>query len=158
MDDPTAVETFHQSKMDWTEFEKNTEIVLLHKDLLRLRRERLDLLNRVDGSVFGTSAFLLRYFGATPDRDHLLLVNLGTELFIESIPDPLFAPPAACRWETMWSSEAVAYGGSGVRNTDFQRRWTLPGQSALFLATAAAPPSEPPESGRLAEWQRTLSA
>lgn len=156
--DPTAVEPFHQSKLDWTEFEENREIVLLHKDLLRLRRERLNLVRRVDGSVLGASAFLLRYFGPTPEEDHLLLVNLGTDFLVDSIPDPLFAPPAGCRWEAIWSSEAAAYDGSGVREVDFAKRWTLSGQSALFLAAAAALPSEPPGRDGLAEWQRALSA
>ncbi|MDQ3549047.1 MAG: DUF3459 domain-containing protein, partial [Chloroflexota bacterium] len=61
-DDPT---TFTRSKLDHAERERNTEIVALHRDLLRLRRDdpvfRLQAMRGIDGAVIGDEALVLRY-------------------------------------------------------------------------------------------------
>ena len=71
---------------------------------------------RIDGGVDGAGArpgaFVLRFFGGD-DGDRLLLVNLGATIDLHALPEPLLAPPADCRWDVLWSSEAPRYGGSG---------------------------------------------
>ena len=70
--------------------------LVLHTDLLKLRREEpvfrcVQRRGDLDGAVFGTDAFVLRYFGDgdhTGGNDRLLLVNLGSDLSVVPGPNP----------------------------------------------------------------------
>lgn len=133
--DPCDRQTFERSKLDHTERDRNPEAYALHEDLLRLRRvdpvfsaQRSD---RVHGSVLGTEAFLLRYFGDEGD-DRLILTNLGRDLDLRPITEPLLAPPSETEWHALWSSEDPKYGGSGTFALD-TRNWHLPGHATLVL-------------------------
>jgi maltooligosyltrehalose trehalohydrolase len=140
-DDP---ETFEMCKLDWAEAERHREHVLLHKDLLRLRREDATLVAArrprdgggrgcgVDGAVLGPDAFCLRFTGPGDD-DRLLLVNLGADLELAVMPEPLLAPVAGTDWEVLWSSEHPSYGGIGAQHPRPDRVWVLPGHGALLL-------------------------
>jgi maltooligosyltrehalose trehalohydrolase len=137
--DPSDPLTFERSKLDLSERGRHTEAYALHCDLLRLRRE--DPVFRaqgpVDGAVLGPEAFVLRFFGEGGD-DRLLLVNLGGDLVVPAIPEPLLAPPAEdLTWGLCWSSEAVRYGGSGTPRVDPDEGWHLPGHATLVLAPVA---------------------
>jgi maltooligosyltrehalose trehalohydrolase len=155
---PSAEATFMASKLDWSEHETNAETVDLHRDLLALRREMLAATNgRVDGSVLDTRAFLLRYFADRPEDERLLIVNLGTDLVVSSLPDPLLAPPDGLQWEVVWSSEDFRYGGSGVRPFDMQKRWAINADCAIFCAPVARPRATMPDSERLQAWQKAIS-
>ena len=121
---PDAGETFEQCKLDHRERETHAEVVALHRDLLRLRREMTGI---VRGAIIGAEAFLLRY-------DHqLLLVNLGDELRLEIVDEPLLAPPSGRRWELAWSSESSDYRGSGVHAVEVNGTWQLPAHAAIVL-------------------------
>jgi maltooligosyltrehalose trehalohydrolase len=48
------------------------------------------------GAVLEQGAFLLRFGRGREVR--LLLVNLGRDLHKASLPEPLLAPPAGCKW------------------------------------------------------------
>ena len=63
-------------------------------------------------------------------------MNLGNDLPVRSLADPLLAPPVDSQWLVIWSSEDLAYGGGGRRAIDFQKRWTLGADTALLLAPA----------------------
>src|SRR5207244_11036452 len=106
----------------------------LHRDLLPLRREdaafRAQKHRGVDGAVLGPEAFVVRWFAGEGDR--LLLLNLGPDLDLSVLPEPLLAPPAQKRWACAWSSEAPEYGGNGVAQWQ-EGAWLLPGHSALVL-------------------------
>ena len=110
----------------------------LHRDLLKLRREdatfRLQKHRGVDGTVLGPEALVLRYFGEEPSGDRLLLFNLGVDVDCSPMPEPLLAPPAGRRWEVVWSSEELRYGGAGAPSLRLEANWLLPGQSAFVLA------------------------
>ena len=93
--------------------------------------------SRVDGSVLGPDALLLRFFADEPADERLLLVNLGADLPVASVPDPLFAPPAGTDWRIVWSSEDPKYGGGGRRRVETTRRFTLSANSAVVLAPGA---------------------
>ena len=93
--------------------------------------------SRVDGSVLGPEALLLRFFADEPADERLLLVNLGADLPVASVPDPLFAPPAGTDWHLVWSSEDPMYGGGGRRRVETTRRFTLSANSAVVLAPGA---------------------
>ena len=104
-DDPR---TFSRCKLDFSEREKNRALYNLHIDLLKLRRDdsrfREQKSDGVDGAVLGSASFVLRYFSEAND-DRLLLVNLGESQGLHPASEPLLAPPAGCRWETLWTSD-----------------------------------------------------
>jgi maltooligosyltrehalose trehalohydrolase len=139
--DPSAPETFARCKLDADERAAHGAVEALHRDLLRLRRseaafrdQRADNLN---GAVLAPEALALRFFA---DRDgagdRLLLVNLGRDLPLSPIPEPLLAPPAGARWRLVWCSESVAYGGEGepAALSSFDAAWKLPGGAAAVFA------------------------
>ncbi|HWC16428.1 MAG TPA: malto-oligosyltrehalose trehalohydrolase [Terriglobales bacterium] len=139
--DPAKRETLEMCKLDWGEWERNSAVVALHRDLLQLRHTdpafRMQLLGKVDGAVIGPQAFVLRYF-VEAEQDRLLLVNLGTDLNLLHVPEPLLAPPEKRSWQVTWCSEDVRYGGSGFVNPDSDQGWRIRAESATVLA-----PSQP---------------
>jgi maltooligosyltrehalose trehalohydrolase len=66
----------------------------------------------LDGAVLGPDALVLRVFGTAGD-DRLLVANLGRDLALQPVPEPLLAPPEGMVWEMLWSSEDPRYD-SGV--------------------------------------------
>ena len=138
--DPSAVETFERCKLDWSERAANAEAVALHRDLIRLRRDDGTLSRRtprmLDGAVIAEHAFALRFFGPGGD-DRLLVVNLGTRLRPETIPEPLLAPPLHRQWVMSFSSESPEYGGWGTPPVETERHgWWIPAESAVLLRPA----------------------
>ncbi|MFC5305878.1 malto-oligosyltrehalose trehalohydrolase [Azospirillum picis] len=147
--EPHAEETFTRCKLDHREREAKPGIWSLHRDLLRLRREdRVFAAPRVgglDGAVLGEEAFVLRFFGEGGDGDHpgdrLLLVNLGRDLPLPALPEPLLAPrpdaDGGGAWTVLWSSEEPVYGGCGTAPVEQpDGTWRLPGHAALVLGPA----------------------
>jgi maltooligosyltrehalose trehalohydrolase len=137
--DPGADDTFLACKLDPAERERNRMAFALHRDLLELRRTDPVIRGQgregFDGAVLGTEAFCLRW--TDPDlRDRLLVVNLGTDLELASIAEPLVAPPAPSGWTVLWSSEDPRYGGGGTPAFDDASGLHVPGHAALLLAPA----------------------
>jgi maltooligosyltrehalose trehalohydrolase len=130
-DDPEA---FSRCKLEFTEREKNSELYDLHIDLLKLRREdsrfRQQRSGGIDGAVLGPRSFVLRYFSKQND-DRLLLVNLGDRQVLHPVSEPLLAPLAGHRWETLWSSDLPRYGGADAVATATPEQWILPAESAV---------------------------
>jgi maltooligosyltrehalose trehalohydrolase len=144
--DPGDEATFRRCKIDWSQRERHAEALALHVDLLRLRREdavfRAQRPRGVDGAVLGERAFVLRFFGEAGE-DRLLLVNLGGDLHLDVVPEPLLAPPEGKRWEMQWSSEDLRYGGGGTPPVETEDGWFLPGEAAVVLRAADAASSQP---------------
>lgn len=142
--DPTNPAAFELCKLDFTERERHATVYILHRDLLRLRREdpvfRLSHAGGIDGAVLGPEAFLLRFFNAQ-SGDRLLFVNLGRDLHLDIAPEPLLAPPENARWRVLWSSEDPRYGGTGTYPPDSEENWRIPGHAAVVLSPV------PPEAG-----------
>ena len=135
---PDAPETFARCKLDWVECTAHGEHLRLHRDLIALRRRDPTLSaaragGAVDGAVLADRAFCLRFAGEAGD-DRLLVINLGRDLELCVMPEPLLAPPAGHDWALLWSSEDPAYGGSGAQHPRADSTWTLPGRAALLLA------------------------
>jgi maltooligosyltrehalose trehalohydrolase len=142
--DPADEGTFRRCILDHTERERGMhgQVLTLHRDLLRLRREesvfrRVQRRGDVDGAVLGPSAFVLRYFGDgehSGGNDRLMLVNFDADLTLVPAPEPLLAPPLDNCWTVQWSSESLCYGGSGTPAPDTEAEgWLLPARSALVL-------------------------
>jgi maltooligosyltrehalose trehalohydrolase len=138
--DPGSRETFDRCKLDFAERETHGGAYRLHRDLLALRRT--DPVFRaqsgeLDGAVLGSEAFALRFFAEAPAiGDRLLLVNLGRDLHLDVVPEPLLAPPENMSWSLLWSSEAPPYGGCGTPPVETEAGWRLPGHAAVVLAAA----------------------
>ena len=133
-----ARSTFDSCKLDLAERTLHAEVYRLHQDLLALRREDPVFSDpyHVDGAVLSTHAFLLRFFANTTDMDRLLLINLGADLWCESVAEPLLAAPAASKWQSVWSSEHPKYGGHGIRRLDLSQSFVITGCSVqVFVAT-----------------------
>jgi maltooligosyltrehalose trehalohydrolase len=135
---PVDEETFRRCKLDLGERARHPEWYALHRDLIHLRRSDPVILRaadrRPDGAVIAAGAFLLRFFGEG-DGDRLLLVNLGCDLDLRPLPEPLLAPPIGCRWEVLWSSEAPGYGGGGTPPMRPHSHLHVPGAAAILLGS-----------------------
>ena len=141
--DPADVSTFETSKLDWSEAERHTGIRALHRDLLAMRCDdpafSQSTERRIDGAVIGDAALLIRYITPDPAGHRLLLLNLGRDLHIGVVAEPLLAPPKGNRWTLAWSSENPAYDGAGQRPTDPEKFWILPSDTALVFSTGKNP-------------------
>lgn len=146
--DPASIETFLRSKLNLEERKSHAEVYALHRDLIRLRQTDIawDSGRRValDGAVLGDQAFLLRFFDRE-EEDRLLLINLGMDLELSPAPEPLLAPPEGCRWEVMWHSEMLSYGGSGAAPPeDEDGCWRISGEAAFLLVAVPLERSRKP--------------
>ena len=134
---PESEETFKQCKLDFSERRRNTTYYALHRDLLKLRREdpvfHQPQPNGLDGAVLADEAFVLRFFGGD-GNDRLLLVNLGADLELTKMPEPLLAPVEGHKWKLLSSTEDPRYGGFGTPPFA-DDRWCIPGHSALVLTS-----------------------
>jgi len=139
--DPGSPETFERSRLDLSEREEHAEHYRLYHDLIVLRRCDPVLAPgtaRVDGAVLSDDAFVLRFIAADGD-DRLLVVNLGSDLELDVVPEPLLAPPAPDRdtgWRRLWHSEDACYGGIGAAPLESDNgTWRIPAESATLLAS-----------------------
>ena len=140
---PHEDSAFTQSKLDLRERVTHRAAYDLVKDLLRLRREdptfaaqRSDWMH---GAVLGPEALALRYVthGA---GDRLVLLNLGRDLDLTQLAEPLLAPPLGSRWRVLFSSEDPRYDGTGTPHPGEDGQRTLVGASALVLAPEKVQP------------------
>jgi maltooligosyltrehalose trehalohydrolase len=144
--DPGEEATFRRCVLDFSERQSHAPAYALHRDLLALRCSDPVLAcrpARADGAALGAQAWMLRFFGAGSDR--LLIVNLGRDLVLAPMPEPLLAPLDGQSWEIQWSSEASAYGGSGT--PPLYARGVLPiaGESAMMVRPGPLTPEAAPE-------------
>jgi maltooligosyltrehalose trehalohydrolase len=136
--DPGDVRIFERCKLEWSEWERNGEIVALYRDLLKVRHEdpvlRVRRARGVDGAVLSGDAFVLRFFADRAEDDRLLLVNFGTDLLLAPAPEPLLAPPAGREWRAMLLTEDPKYGGNGTSPLESpETGWRVRGQAAVLM-------------------------
>ncbi len=96
--DPGNPHTFEMSKLDFSEREKNAESLSASQRSDRSSPDRSGFFESpaprsLDGAVLAADAFVLRYFSES-HGDRLLVVNLGTDLYLSPSPEPLLAPPS----------------------------------------------------------------
>ncbi|HUG39336.1 MAG TPA: malto-oligosyltrehalose trehalohydrolase [Longimicrobiales bacterium] len=134
--DPSDPETFRRCVLDDSDPPGAPEWRRLHRDLIGLRRRDPVLRAadpELDGAVLADDALVLRWFDEHGDR--LLILNLGPDLRLRSVPEPLLAPWRGARWTVLWSSESAAYGGRGTPPVETESDgWRLPGQAAVIMA------------------------
>jgi maltooligosyltrehalose trehalohydrolase len=138
LDDPGDEATFLRSRLDHQERSLHAPVLHLHRDLLRLRREDAafgpENGTQVDGAVLTSSALVLRFFAPMGEDDRLLVMNLGRDVCLAPLPEPLLAPPEGRTWRVHWSSEDVRYGGSGAPAGPTERGWLMPAESTVVFA------------------------
>jgi maltooligosyltrehalose trehalohydrolase len=136
MSAPHDPAVFERSTLDHDERERSQLVHDLHRDLLRIRREdpvfRLQAALGIDGAVIGDDALVLRLFGPDHD-DRLLLMNLGRDVVLLPMPEPLLAPTLRGPWRQFWSSEEPRYGGNGSPPFTPNASWRLAAHSAVVL-------------------------
>ncbi|HET9418776.1 MAG TPA: DUF3459 domain-containing protein, partial [Chthoniobacterales bacterium] len=144
---PFHLSTFAGCKLDWSDRERYSQLYALHRDLIWLRREdarfRKSKPNGVDGAVLGRRSFVLRYFADQPDEERLLIVNLDKQHVFSPAPEPLLAPPDKYEWQTLWTSEAPQYGGTGMPPIATESGWTIFAEAAVALHAVRATKPRP---------------
>lgn len=136
---PSDRRTFEECKLDDGERTAENGSFLLHRDLLKLRREDPVLRDvgteavRVFSSAPDPELILIRYITETEHR--LLVVNLGDD-HPSAMNDPLFAPLPGSRWVQLWCSEHPQYGGAGAAAFAETGQWLISGHTATLLASA----------------------
>jgi maltooligosyltrehalose trehalohydrolase len=132
---------FERCKLDPAEREQNDAPRALHVELLRIRREEpafaAQRAEGIAGAILADGALALRFAPGTGD-DRLLLVNLGVDLDLETVAEPLLADPEGAGWRVLFSSEDPRWGGHGTPPLRADGRRTLLGNSALVLSPAPA--------------------
>ena len=155
--DPDNRLTFERSKLDHSERDRHGGVFAMHAALLQLRASDPTFQAQgafgLDGAVLTPQAFVLRFFGphgnghpAGSLSDRLLLINLGAQVELPILPEPLLAPPSGYEWRLTWSSEDRLYGGSGMPETFLSDGWRLPAECAWVLSPAP-PTSARPSTG-----------
>jgi maltooligosyltrehalose trehalohydrolase len=133
---PDDRSTFEQCKLHHDELRANEHYLALHKDLLKLRRDdpviRAQRSDWIHGAVLSADAFALRFFGGE-HGDRLLLINLGSDLRLQPVPEPLLAPPAGA-WDMVWCSNDLRYGGSGGCLLPDSGAGVLSAQTAVLMS------------------------
>jgi maltooligosyltrehalose trehalohydrolase len=133
-DDP---ETFARCALRWEERQSHAATLRLHQDLIAMRRTdaafRQSSADSVAGAVIADQAWVLRFGGAVPADERLLVINLGPDIVCGSIAEPLVAPPAAHVWKMRWSSEHPDYHGFGTPEVVGDAGWRIPGHAAIVL-------------------------
>lgn len=136
---PGDTETFQKCKLNFEERISNQPSLLFHKHLISVRKSdpvfREEERRGIDGSVIGDNAFLLRYFGKDSSSDRLLIVNLGTDLWLYPNPHPLSAPPKGYQWKVIISSEDPSFGGNSTFPIKMKGVMAIPGHAAFFVGT-----------------------
>jgi maltooligosyltrehalose trehalohydrolase len=133
--DPLARSTFEGCRLHRRPEDGDTPSWTLHRDLLALRLAlRTAPARQVDASAPTPDLLLMRRMN--PLDDYLIVVNLGTDIDIAPLADPLVAPPADADWHLVWSSEHADYGGSGAPALE-RDRWIIAGHSTAVLSSSA---------------------
>lgn len=129
--------TFTKCKLNYKDRESGEKTYALFRDLIHLRKTdpvfKKMQNGKLDGAVLGSDSFLLRYFGEE-DGDRVLIVNFGPDHYFNPAPEPLIAPGREREFEILWSSESLAYGGSGTPPINVPY-WKILGHSAIVLKT-----------------------
>jgi maltooligosyltrehalose trehalohydrolase len=136
MGKPQERATFERCKLKHEERTANAHILLLHRDLMKLRRDdplfSAQSSNCIQGAVLGPEAFVLRFFSEAYG-DRLIVVNLGRDLLLRPAPEPLLVPSDNAQWEVLWSSDDPRYRGSGRPPMRKAGTWNIPGHCAVVM-------------------------
>jgi maltooligosyltrehalose trehalohydrolase len=145
VEDPSDRGTFERSVLAPPSTARHAAMLALHTSLLQLRSSEIAFRAQhrlgLDGAVLGPNAFVLRFFAEPPGEpaaDRLLVVNLGGQLDLPILAEPLLASPDRREWKVIWSSDDPLYGGPGLTPVIQPGCWCLQAESAAVLAPNGA--------------------
>jgi maltooligosyltrehalose trehalohydrolase len=135
--DPKSEKAFKMSKLNWDEWTSHKEMVNLHTDLLKIRREdevfsRQDW-KRIEGAVLNELSCVIRFRGDKTLR--LLILNLGNDFTYSPCPEPLLAHLPKKPWQLIWGSEDTKYGGQGIVNAYTAKGWRIQVRSVQIFSS-----------------------
>jgi maltooligosyltrehalose trehalohydrolase len=134
--DPSDRSVFECCKLKFEERAAHKDWYAFHRDLLKLRKNHSCFAGakpeQFDAAALSADCLAARYYDVHDD-DRLLLVNFGRDLDLFPAPHPQLAPPAGARWAPLWSSETIAYGGTGQSPVEEDDGWHIPGEAAVVL-------------------------
>ena len=85
----------------------------------------------------GPEAFVVRFFSDDFRDDRLLVVNLGAQLYLESVSGASVGVPVKIRNGAFCGPRKIAkYGGNGTPLLDSELNWILPAHAAVVLKPA----------------------
>ncbi|MFI5076256.1 MAG: DUF3459 domain-containing protein, partial [Vicinamibacteria bacterium] len=114
----------------------------MYRDLTTLRREDAALgqqARRLAGSTLDEQTLLLRFIGSAAHEDRLVIVNLGRDIDIARVAEPLVAPPELFEWSVLWCSEDPAYGGVGIAGNCLPAKLVATGQATTVFRPTLVP-------------------
>jgi maltooligosyltrehalose trehalohydrolase len=142
---PSDRATFESAKLEPRDDPRHEPALRLHRDLLTLRRADPVLAElatpavNVEASALSDDVLVIRY-QRSDGSPRLLVVNLGTDLALPLMNDPLLAAPGGQDWQAVWSSDHPDYGGPGVSEFLADAPWRIPGRSATFCEAVPVVP------------------
>lgn len=149
LSDPSDPKTFERCKLDFAERASHAAVYAFHRDLLQLRK-RDPVFKTCDrdamhGATLARDALVLRFFSSRGDR--LIVCNLGKDLELRPIAEPLLAPPPNSAWVPLLSTDDPRYAGHGCGKVLEAGLWKLPARSTqVFSAEALA--GDAPEASK----------
>jgi maltooligosyltrehalose trehalohydrolase len=94
---PYTPEAFYSSKIDPLRRTRSDPLFAMYSDLLKIRHSdhvfSKNGLKFIDGSIISEDMFCIRYCGNSDNEDRLILCNMGIDIPLPSIPEPVIAPP-----------------------------------------------------------------
>ncbi|MBN1603288.1 MAG: DUF3459 domain-containing protein [Chitinispirillaceae bacterium] len=136
---PYMPEAFYSSKIDPQRLAHSDPIYVMYSDLLKIRHSdhvfSKNGLEFIDGAIISENLLCIRYCGNNDNEDRLVLCNLGIDITLSSIPEPLIAPPEGYSWKLTWYSENTLYGGNGFQEPLQDDKYCLAGKSLYYFAT-----------------------
>jgi maltooligosyltrehalose trehalohydrolase len=152
--DPSSPALHEASRLRWDERElpAHAASLRLHTDLAALRRSDPTLGAHaatgvsIEVAALTATCGIIRYFvdgpvGSAGPQERLLLVNVGPDLVLPTIAEPLLSPPDRpqhARWRILWNSEDPRYGGQGCAEPDSEEKgWRIPGAATVLLGPVA---------------------
>lgn len=133
---------FHDNRpLDWAKRTKNSGLLALHRDLIRLRRNLDGYGNALKGAgiespVVNESRKLLAYWrwhAAEPNARMVMAVNLGAQPAQADIPFPSAGP-----WVVRVNTDSAKYGGSSKEESAPIQFESLPYKRTVALAPYSA--------------------
>ncbi len=119
---PQARETFEQSKLRWEEAERNghAACLRLYREALRLRREHAAFRpeDRTHTQVAELSCKVLAIRARDSEEEWLLLCDLRGGHRGDLRTEPFCALEGSRQWRSVFSSNAIEFGGSGSLRFD----------------------------------------
>jgi len=134
--DPLNPASFFMCKLIFEKRTANKQVLLFHRELIRLRRTDPVIASQsrhgIEGAQLNEDCFFIRY-SKTLRQQRLLVVNKSLRKVNCCITDPIIVLEGNnLRWRLLWRSDAARYGGKEER-ISYEKQWEIPAECAFLL-------------------------